>query len=177
MVTWAYADRALPIGYAQTISQPYVVARTLEALALNGTERVLEIGTGSGYVAALLTHLVREVHTIERLERLAVAASERLSRLGYVVHVVHGDGTQGWPDEAPYDAIAVAASGPAIPQALVDQLVVPGGRIVIPVQHGTTSILLRAVHVPKVGLVQDAIAEVRFVPLIGGESPPHRVAS
>lgn len=176
MAELAYADRALPIGHGQTISQPYIVARTLEALALNGSEVALEIGTGSGYVAALMSLLVREVYSVERLDRLAVTARERLARLGYAVHVIHGDGTLGWRARAPYDAIAVAASGPIVPPALTDQLA-DGGRMVIPVHHGNTELLVRVLHVPGNGLTRDVLEEVRFVPLIGAQGQPQQIAS
>src|SRR6185436_15776133 len=130
----AYDDAPLPIGAGQTISQPYVVAMTVQALQLKGKERVLEIGTGSGYAAAILGSLVREVDTVERIEELARVAAERLARLGYHnVHVHHGDGSLGWPLGAPYEAIAVAAGAPRPPRSLLDQLTI-GGRLVLP--HG-----------------------------------------
>src|SRR5262245_26042615 len=134
---WAYEDSPLAIGYGQTISQPYVVAITVQALGLIGSERVLEIGTGSGYAAAILGALAREVHTVERIEEFATTAAERLARLGYSnVYVHHGDGTLGWPPNAPYQAIAVAAGAPRPPPSLLQQLTI-GGRIVLP--HGDTS--------------------------------------
>ena len=130
----AYDDAPLPIGSGQTISQPYVVAVTVQALGLRGHERVLEIGTGSGYAAAILGTLAREVETIERIAELASAAAQRLARLGFSnVRVQHGDGTLGWPPGAPYEAIAVAAGAPRPPPTLLDQLAI-GGRLVLP--HG-----------------------------------------
>jgi protein-L-isoaspartate(D-aspartate) O-methyltransferase len=164
----AYADNALPIAEQQTISQPYIVALTVAALELRGDERVLEIGAGSGYAAAVLATLAAEVWTVERLRPLAEAAAERLDRLGYSnVHVGVGDGTQGWPEHAPYAAIAVAAAGPQIPQALLDQLG-PGGRLVIPVGTRDEQELRRVVRTPA-GLRSESLGPVRFVPLVGRE--------
>ena len=129
----AYEDTPLPIEDRQTISQPYIVALMVEALGLRGGERVLEVGTGSGYAAAVLAEIAGEVYTIERHESLAGTASERLAREGYEnAHVRHGDGTLGWPDAAPFDAIVVAAGAEEVPAALKEQLV-SGGRLVIPV--------------------------------------------
>lgn len=168
----AYTDQPLPIGDGQTISQPYIVALTTEALALRGDERVLDIGTGSGYAAAILSRLAREVFTIERIESLAESARARLARLGYSnVHVMCGDGTLGWPEHAPFDAIAVAASGPVIPNALLAQLA-QGGRLVMPVgfEYGQT-----LVRVTRLGEMfrREAIADVQFVPLIGAQGWTH----
>jgi protein-L-isoaspartate(D-aspartate) O-methyltransferase len=167
----AYDDAPLPIGEGQTISQPYIVAVTIEALGLRGGERVLEIGTGSGYAAALLGRIAREVHTIERIETLAEAARERLARLGHAnVHVHHGDGSLGLPRYAPYDAIAVAAGGPKVPEALVAQLAV-GGRLVIPVGPDESSqTLVRVTRVSETETRQEDLADVRFVPLIGAQA-------
>jgi protein-L-isoaspartate(D-aspartate) O-methyltransferase len=129
----AYADRALPIGDGQTISQPYMVAAMTEALKLHGHERVLDVGTGSGYQAAILAELAREVVTIERLPELAEAARARLESLGYrTVTVVVGDGSVGFAESAPYDGILVAAASPRVPPSLKQQLT-DGGRLVIPV--------------------------------------------
>jgi protein-L-isoaspartate(D-aspartate) O-methyltransferase len=166
----AYHDSALPIGEGQTISQPYVVAVMTEALHLQGNERVLDVGTGSGYAAAVLSRIAREVFTVERRETLATAARERLERLGYGnVHVLHGDGTLGWPAHAPYDAIAVAAGGPQIPRALLEQLA-PGGRLVIPVGPDEASqVLTRATRVVANGFRVERLLDVRFVPLIGAQ--------
>jgi protein-L-isoaspartate(D-aspartate) O-methyltransferase len=166
----AYRDAPLPIGEEQTISQPYVVAVTLDALRLDGTERVLEIGTGSGYAAALLGHAAREVYTVERLGGLAESARERLARLGYEnVHVLHGDGTLGWPEHAPYDAIAVAAGAPEVPQALREQLAI-GGRLVIPIgEEESVQTLMRVTRTGPGEYQQEELLSVRFVPLIGAQ--------
>ena len=129
----AYADGPLPIGEGQTISQPYIVALMTQMLELRGGENVLEIGTGSGYQAAILAYLAGEVHTIERHEQLAKRASQILEKLGLTnVHVHIGDGSLGWPENAPYQAIIVTAAAPRAPQALLDQLA-DGGRMVVPV--------------------------------------------
>ncbi|MFN2425473.1 MAG: protein-L-isoaspartate(D-aspartate) O-methyltransferase [Candidatus Binatia bacterium] len=163
----AYRDTALPIREGQTISQPYIVAMTAEALELTGDESILEIGTGSGYAAAILSRLCREVFTVERRARLALEARERLERLGYDnVHVLCGDGTLGWPEHAPYDAIAVAAGGPATPKALLAQLSL-GGRLVIPVGPEHSQVLLRVTRTGDEKFVEECLGEVRFVPLIG----------
>jgi protein-L-isoaspartate(D-aspartate) O-methyltransferase len=131
--TQAYTDRPLPIGYGQTISQPYIVALMTELLGLHNTDRVLEIGTGSGYQAAILSEIVAEVYTVEIVEPLAIEARERLARLGYAnVHALHADGYYGWEDHAPYDAIIVTCAPDHIPQPLVRQLG-DGGKLVIPV--------------------------------------------
>lgn len=162
----AYEDQPLPIGYGQTISQPYVVAFMTEKLAPRETDRVLEIGTGSGYQAAILSGLVREVYSIEIVERLAKRAASDLARLGYRnVSVRHGDGYQGWPEAAPFDAIIVTCAPDHVPQPLVDQLK-EGGRMVIPVgeRDDQNLFLLR-----KRGdrLEREAILPVRFVPMTG----------
>src|SRR5687768_6548482 len=129
----AYADSALPIGHGQTISQPWIVAAIAEALELSRTDRVLEIGTGSGYSAAVMAPLARELITIERIEPLASEARELLARLGLRnVRVIVADGTGGWPEGAPYDGIAVHATAPAPPPSLLAQLA-PGGRLVVPI--------------------------------------------
>ena len=173
LAEFAYQDTPLPIGSGQTISQPYIVAVTIEALGLRGGERVLEIGTGSGYAAAVLSRLAKEVFTVERLEPLAEEARARLARLGYHnVHVLCGDGTLGWPEHAPYDAIAVAAGGPEIPKALLSQLS-PHGRLVIPVGPDESSqVLVRVVREGDAHFREEPIAEVRFVPLIGEQGWP-----
>jgi protein-L-isoaspartate(D-aspartate) O-methyltransferase len=164
----AYEDTPLPIGEDQTISQPYIVAVTLEALELLGGERVLEVGTGSGYAAALLGQIAREVYSIERLPLLAEAARERLERLAYAnVNVRVGDGSLGWSEHAPYDAIAVAAGGPKVPEALKAQLAI-GGRLVIPVgTEDSGQILLRVTRDAEDVFREEELAAVRFVPLIG----------
>lgn len=169
MAEFAYEDSPLPIGYEQTISQPYIVAVTAEALALRGVERVLEVGTGSGYAAAILSRLGAEVVTLERLPELAEPARERLARLGYDnVEVIRTDGTLGWPEQAPYDAIAVAASGPDVPRALLEQLAV-GGRLVIPVGAADEQELVRVTRTGDHEYTREALSEVTFVPLIGAQ--------
>jgi protein-L-isoaspartate(D-aspartate) O-methyltransferase len=162
----AYEDSPLPIGEGQTISQPYMVARMTELLALTGSSRVLEIGTGSGYQAAVLAEIAAEVWTVERFANLADRARKVLEDLGYGrVHVVVGDGTLGWPEEAPYDGIIVTAAAPAVPPAMTDQLA-PGGRLVIPV--GSREVQwLRVVTRTEEGLRHRDVLECRFVPLIG----------
>jgi protein-L-isoaspartate(D-aspartate) O-methyltransferase len=173
MREFAYADSPLPIGEGQTISQPYIVAYMTEALELEGGERVLEVGTGSGYAAAVLARIAGEVYTIERHPSLAKTAEATLRRLGYEnVQVIEGDGTKGWPDAAPYDAIVVAAGGIEVPPALRNQLAV-GGRLVIPV--GPTPREQRLVRVTRVGEDQyeeEELLPVRFVPLIGERGWP-----
>jgi protein-L-isoaspartate(D-aspartate) O-methyltransferase len=164
----AYEDRALPIGDDQSISQPYVVALTLEALALRGDETVLDIGTGSGYAAALLSRLARRVYSVERLPQLAQSARERLARLGFPVQVRCGDGTLGWPERAPFGAIAAAAAGPIVPPALAAQLEL-GGRLVMPLQEGDTQMLVEVKRLGKDTFRTDKLQEVRFVPLIGAQ--------
>ena len=164
----AYEDSARPIGQAQTISQPYVVALMLEALDPKPTDRVLEIGTGSAYATALLAELVAEVYTVERLETLAIAARERLANLHYRdVHVRHGDGTLGWPEHAPYDGIVVTAGGPEVPAPLLPQLRV-GGHLVVPV--GPTpraQELVRVTRGPSDEYPRESLGAVAVVPLIG----------
>jgi protein-L-isoaspartate(D-aspartate) O-methyltransferase len=168
----AYDDSPLPIGHGQTISQPYVVAITVQALALRGRERVLEIGTGSGYAAAILGKLACEVHTIERIDELARASAERLARLGFDnVHVHHGDGTLGWPDAAPYEAIAVAAAAPEPPRALLDQLAI-GGRLVVPAGSSTDQRLWRITRKDATTFDREDLGSVRFVPLLGEQGWP-----
>jgi protein-L-isoaspartate(D-aspartate) O-methyltransferase len=162
----AYADEPLPIGEGQTISQPFMVAAMAEALLLEGRERVLEVGCGSGYQAAVLSRLVREVVAVETRSALAASARERLVRLGYSnVAVEEGDGSAGWPASAPYDAILVTAAAPEVPQPLVDQLA-EGGRLVIPVGGANHQQLLRvAKHAGRTA--QQSLYSCRFVPLLG----------
>lgn len=166
----AYDNTPLPIGKGQTISQPLMVAVMLQALRLEGGERVLEIGTGSGYAAAVLSRIARTVYSVERHDSLAETARSRLAAAGYDnVHVLHGDGTEGWPEHAPYDAIVVAAGGPSVPEPLLEQLA-PGGRLVIPVgdtPRGQT--LLRVTRDEAGGFDTEDLGGVRFVPLIGSE--------
>ena len=162
----SYADSALPIGHDQTISQPFIVAYMTEQLHLQPTDRVLEIGTGSGYQAAVLAELAKEVYTIEIIEPLAKDASARLARLGYRnAHVKVGDGYQGWPEAAPFDAIIVTCAPDKVPQPLTQQLK-EGGRMIIPVGTGLDQQLYL---LEKKGseLAQTAILPVRFVPMAG----------
>jgi protein-L-isoaspartate(D-aspartate) O-methyltransferase len=169
----AYNDSALPIGHEQTISQPWVVASICQALKLGGDERVLEIGTGSGYSAAVLARLVRRVISLERIPELGEVARERLAELGVEnVEVVIGDGSRGHPDEAPYDAIAVHAASPEAPHSLIAQLG-PSGRLVVPIATSTADLLTAFTRVDG-ELRQETIGPCRFVPLIGAEGfePP-----
>ncbi len=166
----AYDDTPLPIPANQTISQPYIVAYMLAALELRPEHRVLEIGAGSGYAAAVLSRIVREVYTVERHRKLAEYARARLERLGYNnVHIRHADGTLGWPEHAPYDGIIVAAGGPTVPETLRAQLAV-GGRLVMPVgrsrRHQT---LIRLTQVREGVYEDERLVAVAFVPLIGDE--------
>jgi protein-L-isoaspartate(D-aspartate) O-methyltransferase len=167
---FAYEDAPLPIAEGQTISQPYIVALMTDALALEGGEKVLEIGTGSGYAAAVLSRIARNVYTVERIGQLAEKAAAVLAKLGYSnVHVLHADGTRGWPEHAPYDAIVVAAGGPEVPESLKTQLKI-GGRLVIPVgADRRVQELLRVIRVSEDQYKTEDIADVRFVPLVGEE--------
>lgn len=168
MVDLAYEDYPLPIGEGQTISQPYIVAYMTEALELSATDRVLEIGTGSGYAAAVLSRIVATVYTVERIQTLARAARERLEQLGYVNILVHeGDGTLGWADHAPYDAIVVTAGAPEVPKPLLEQLALQG-RLVIPVgPTPTLQLLVRVRRIAEHDFRREELCGVRFVPLIG----------
>jgi protein-L-isoaspartate(D-aspartate) O-methyltransferase len=172
LVEMAYDDEPLPIGRGQTISQPFLVAEMLAALHLEGTERVLEIGTGSGWSAALLSCMAREVHTVERQQDLALSSFERLQRIELgpaPVHVHCGDGTLGWPESAPYDAIVVAAGGPFVPPTLLSQLA-PGGRLLMPVGEARNAQrLVRMTKIDAERFVTDDLGPVRFVPLLGAE--------
>jgi protein-L-isoaspartate(D-aspartate) O-methyltransferase len=163
----AYSDGPLPIGEGQTISQPYVVALMTERLGLRPGEKVLEVGTGSGYQAAVLAEVGARVFTIEIFETLAREAEERLRRLGYErVEVRNGDGYLGWPEEGPFDAIIVTAAPNAIPQPLVDQLR-PGGRMIIPVgPEGEVQELVLLRKEPNGSIRTESISPVRFVPLL-----------
>jgi len=164
----AYRDSAQPVGRGQTLSQPYMVARMTEALEPSAGDRVLEIGTGTGYQTAVLAHLCREVWSVERDPVLAEEAEQRLRELGLEnVRLRVGDGSLGWPEGAPYDAILVTAGAPDVPEALTDQLA-DGGRLVIPVgpRHGQT--LLRVVRTGD-RLESESLLECRFVPLVGEE--------
>ncbi len=169
----AYADHPLPIGHRQTISQPYIVGIMTELARPRPQHRALEIGTGSGYQAAVLAELVAEVYTIELLEPLGTTARARLQQLGYKnVTVRIGDGYKGWPEKAPFDLILVTAGAPFIPPALIEQLA-PGGRMVIPVDDARLEQVLKLVVKEKSGTVRsEDIMGVRFVPLVpGGEQP------
>lgn len=161
----AYADRPLPIGHGQTISQPFIVAFMTEKLALKPDHKVLEIGTGSGYQAAVLSVLAKDVYTIEIVEPLGRQAEQVLRRLGYNnVHVRVGDGYKGWPEAAPFDAIMVTCAPEAVPKPLVDQLKL-GGRMIIPVGR-----FMQELHILEKkdgGLQQKAVLPVRFVPMTG----------
>jgi protein-L-isoaspartate(D-aspartate) O-methyltransferase len=160
----AYSDRPLPIGYGQTISQPYIVALMTELLGLRGNEKVLEIGTGSGYQAAILSLLCKEVYTIEILKPLAKSAEKRLKELGYTnIKVKHGDGYLGWEEYAPFDAIIVTAAPQEIPPKLIDQLK-EGGKMVLPV--GSVYQELKVVVKEKDKIKIKNILPVRFVPMI-----------
>lgn len=162
----AYEDRPLPIGLGQTISQPFIIALMTSALEIKGDEKVLEIGTGSGYQAAILAGLARKVITVERLPHLAEEARRHLAHLGYTNVEVHIAGkTLGWPAEAPYKAIVVTAAAPCIPQELLEQMAM-GGRMVIPVGSHWEQDLLRVTRLPK-GMATENLGGCRFVPLIG----------
>jgi protein-L-isoaspartate(D-aspartate) O-methyltransferase len=171
-----YADSALPIGYDQTISQPWIVAAICEAMELSGPEKVLEVGTGSGYSAAVLAQLAREVVTIERVPELAERARQALRDLGTAnVEVVVGDGSAGLPDRAPFDAIAVHATAPVPPPTLIHQLAV-GGRLVVPIASRAADMLTVFRRTAEeidaatgAGLEREVIGPCRFVPLIGAE--------
>jgi protein-L-isoaspartate(D-aspartate) O-methyltransferase len=162
----AFADRPLPIGYGQTISQPYIVALMTEALELEPENKVLEIGTGSGYQTAILAEIVKKVYTIEKIEPLLNQAKKILEDLGYdnIVSKVH-DGTQGWPEHAPFDAILVTAGAPRVPSPLMDQLA-EGGRMIIPVGDQTLQELTKVTK--KNGQSKkEKLGGCRFVPLVG----------
>jgi len=170
LMEFAYEDHPLDIAEGQTISQPYIVAYMTEALELSATDRVLEIGTGCGYAAAVLSRIVARVYTVERLAGLARSARQRLEALGYTNIVVHeGDGTLGWAEHAPYDAIVVTAGAPAVPKSLREQLVT-GGRLVIPV--GASSyfqVLIRVRRLSEHEYRSEDLCGVRFVPLVGAD--------
>ena len=162
----AYEDDPLPIGYGQTVSQPSLVGLMLEALKLSGDDKVLEVGTGSGYQAALLAEIVTTVCTIEILEPLAQQARKTLEELGYSrVQVRTGDGYRGWPEDAPFDAIVVSAAPDDIPQALLEQLAI-GGRLILPVGRFLQRLVL--VQRTQAGYERTKLGFVRFVPMTGG---------
>jgi protein-L-isoaspartate(D-aspartate) O-methyltransferase len=166
----AYCDGPLPIGCGQTISQPYIVALMIEAAEVHAGDSVLEVGAGSGYAAAVLGRVARSVIAIERMPELAATARARLARLGFAnVRVIEGDGTLGWSEGAPYDAILAAASGREVPQSLLEQLA-PGGRLVMPI--GSTDEVQHLIKVTRHAdgsVKREGLGAVRFVPLIGEE--------
>ena len=165
LVAWAYDDSPLPIGHDQTISQPYIVALMTELAALGPTTKVLEIGTGSGYQAAVLAEVAKDVYSIEIVEPLARRAEATLRRLGYArVHVRSGDGYRGWPEAAPFDAVIVTAAPGKVPAPLLEQLA-PGGRLVIPV--GTDDQMLEVHRRTDAGVMVERTIPVRFVPMTG----------
>ena len=167
---WAYEDHPLPIEAGQTISQPYIVALMIEAAEIRPGDKVLEVGAGSGYAAALMSRIARQVIGIERQHDLVEIAQERLQRLGYDnVKIVEGDGSRGCPGEAPFDAILAAASGSHVPKPLVDQLA-PGGRLVMPIgDPGWVQDLVKLTKRPDGTTERKDLGGVRFVPLIGEE--------
>lgn len=170
---FAYSDGPLPIGKGQTISQPYIVAYMTDALELQGEERVLEIGTGSGYQAAILGELAAEVYTVERHPDLAKTASRRLQDMGYEnIHVIQGDGTEGLPEHAPFQGVMVTAAAPEVPSPLLDQLD-EGGRLIMPVGSRGGQVL-KLYRRREGDISVEALSPVAFVPLIGehGHSTP-----
>jgi len=170
LVPQAYEDSPLPIDQGQTISQPFIVAAMIEAAALRPDDRVLEVGAGSGYAAAVMSRIAREVVTIDRHPPLVAEARRRLGQLGYGNVAVHvGDGTLGWPEAAPFDAILVAAAGPAVPESLLAQLRT-GGRLVIPVGDAEDrQRLIKIVRRGEAAFDEQDLGPVRFVPLIGAQ--------
>lgn len=167
MAAQAYSDSSLPIGEKQTISQPYTVAKMTEMLKLTGRERVLELGTGSGYQAAVLATLADKVCTVERIRPLALKARRALDSLRLLnVNLKIGDGTEGWPEEGPFDAILVTAGSPQVPQCLIDQLA-PGGRLVIPVGDRQDQTLTLVVKDQDGQVTRQETEDCRFVKLIG----------
>ena len=166
---WAYTDGPIPLGFGQTISQPYIVALMTETLRLGGNEKVLEIGTGSGYQAAILSCLASRVYSVERIVELAHSAEKRLVRLGiFNVKVVYGNGSLGFPEEAPFEAIIVTAAAPEIPRPLIEQLA-EGGKLVLPVGERGDQTLIK---VTKAGntVQKEDLGLCAFVPLIGREA-------
>lgn len=163
----AYDDGPLPIGYGQTISQPYIVALMIASAKLNSTDTVLEIGTGSGYAAAVLSRVVSQVYTIERIPELAAQAQRRFQQLNYTnINVKVGDGSLGWPEVSPFDAIIVTAGAPVIPESFYNQLK-DNGRVIIPIGDALSQQLLRLHKQPKGQFMREILEFVRFVPLIG----------
>jgi len=168
----AYQDIALPIECGQTISQPYVVAFMTEKLELADSHKVLEIGTGSGYQAAVLSHLCRHVYTVERWRELQKAADRRFAKLGITnITTIIGDGWIGWPPQAPFDRIIVTAAAPEAPRALVDQLE-PGGRMIIPLGQSRDTQSLVQIDKTEIGITEKPLLPVRFVPLLHGRVKP-----
>lgn len=164
---YAYDDMPLPVEAGQTISQPYIVAVMIEAAAIGPDDRVLEVGVGSGYAAAIMSRLGRHVFAIDRHEELANLAQERMARLGYAnVSVRAGDGTEGWPEQAPFDAILVSAAGPDVPPPLREQLAI-GGRLVMPVAAQGEQKLIQLIRTASDKFARQELKAVRFVPLIG----------
>ncbi|HET6930368.1 MAG TPA: protein-L-isoaspartate(D-aspartate) O-methyltransferase [Candidatus Acidoferrum sp.] len=165
-INQAYADEPLPIGHGQTISQPYIVAAMVASLSLTGSEKILEVGTGCGYQAAVVSLLAKEVHSVEILPELAQSSAERLQRLSYAnVHVHCGDGTMGWPESSPYDAILISAAAPAVPEPLLQQLS-EGGRLVAPVGDEDKQELQLVIKREGNFSVKQG-GPCRFVPLMG----------
>ena len=167
LATRAYEDTALPIGHGQTISQPWVVARMTEALLASDPRRVLEIGTGSGYQAAVLAALGLEVHTVERIGELLRIARKRIRQLGLTIRSKHDDGRAGWAENGPFDAILVTAAAPALVEQLQEQLV-PGGVLIAPVGPASAQSLLQVRRLPDGGFEEQVLAPVVFVPLLSG---------
>jgi protein-L-isoaspartate(D-aspartate) O-methyltransferase len=167
---WAYDDNPLPIEAGQTISQPYIVALMIDAAGVKAGDKVLEVGAGSGYAAAVMSRIAAKVFGIERQAELVRVARDRLARLGYEnVTIVEGDGTRGYPNEAPFDAILAAASGSHVPKTLIDQLST-GGRLVMPIgDPGWVQELVKVTKHPDGTTEQQILCGVRFVPLIGEE--------
>jgi protein-L-isoaspartate(D-aspartate) O-methyltransferase len=170
LIDQAYQDSALPIGHGVTISQPYVVALMTELADVQPGERVLEIGTGSGYQAAVLAELGATVYSIERIEALAERADALLRSLGYAVEVRHGDGYLGWPEHAPFDAILLTAAPPTLPPALAEQLAI-GGKLVAPIDadHGWQELVV--IERTERGLEERRVTDVAFVPMLPGTTP------
>lgn len=168
LAAFAYDDTPLPIEAGQTISQPYIVALMIDAAGVSPGDRVLEIGGGSGYAAAVMGRIAERVIAIERHEELARLAAARMARLGYTnVRIVHGDGTAGWPEEAPYDAILAAASGSHVPRVLKEQLAI-GGTLVMPIgEPHRVQNLIRVTRIGEGSFEKEDLGAVRFVPLIG----------
>ncbi len=165
----AWENMALPIGFGQTISQPYIVARMTEQLLMGSPNSVLEIGTGSGYQTAVLAQLVNHVYTVERIKTLQYQAKRRLQRLDlHNVSTRHGDGWAGWPTKSPFDAIIVTAAAPVVPEALVQQLKV-GGRLIIPVGESRSEQQLLLIEKTSTRVRTERLEAVRFVPLVHGE--------